>query len=209
MFRREWIRKYDTQPQVCNKYIFVDPANSKKPKTADYTVMLVMAIVANGHWYLIDGLRDRLSLTERADRLFLFYEDHGPLGVYYQEYGIEADRQHIEFRQDRESRHFDITPVSSHVKKEDRIRRLVPMFERSEVYLPKTLHKTDYQGVPRDLIEDFIEQEYAPFPMTLGHDDFLDTMSMIAEPDIQFVKPIAVAHKQVRPALPRMGLISR
>ena len=197
-FKREWIQKYDTNPATSNRYILVDPANSKKAKTADYTVMFVLGLAADGNWYLIDAIRDRLSLTERADRLFDLHRTHEPLGVFYQEYGIEADRQHMEDRQDRETYRFNITPVSSRVRKEDRIRRLVPMFEQSKIYLPKTLHRTDFQGVTRDLVTDFIEEEYAPFPLTLGHDDMLDALSMIAEPKLTFVVPKKPAAQSVQ-----------
>lgn len=99
--------------------------------------------------------------------------------------------------------------MSSRARKEERIRRLIPFFELSRIYLPKTLHKTDYQGVTRDLVNDFIEEEYAPFPITLGHDDMLDALSMIAEPKLTFVVPkkVAVQSAQkvinVRPSGPR------
>lgn len=197
-FRREWIKKYDTKPAQSNRYIVIDPANSKKAKTADYTVMLVLGLAGDGNWYLLDAVRDRLSLTERADRLFDLHRTWEPIGVFYQEYGIEADRQHMEERQDRETYRFEITPVSSRVRKEDRIRRLVPIFEQSKIYLPRTLHKTDFQGVTRDLINDFIEHEYAPFPLTLGHDDMLDAMSMISEPKLTFVAPKKTAAHSVQ-----------
>lgn len=66
-FRREWIQKYDTKPATANRYILIDPANSKKAKTADYTVMFVMGLAADGNWYLLDAVRDRL-FTHRASK---------------------------------------------------------------------------------------------------------------------------------------------
>ena len=42
--------------------------------------------------------------------------------------------------------------------------------------------------VVRDLIRDFVEEEYCPFPVGL-HDDFLDMLSRICEPDLKLVWP--------------------
>jgi hypothetical protein len=67
------------------------------------------------------------------------------------------------------------------LKKEDRIRRLIPLFEAGRIWLPETLHRTDSQGVVRELVKDFIEEEYAPFPVG-RHDDLMDPLSRIEDP---------------------------
>jgi hypothetical protein len=71
--------------------------------------------------------------------------------------------------------------VGGSTPKNDRIKRLVPIFEQGRFYFPQTLHYVDYEKKPRDLVHDFIEEEYAAFPVGL-HDDLLDSLARIAEP---------------------------
>jgi hypothetical protein len=62
------------------------------------------------------------------------------------------------------------------------------MFEQWKVYLPKSLHVTDWQKNPVDLVHSFVEEEYYPFPVGL-HEDMLDAFARIAEPDLKLVWP--------------------
>ena len=71
---------------------------------------------------------------------------------------------------------------------EGRIKRLVPLFEAKRVWFPVTLHKTDANGELRDLVDDFIEQEYLAFPVST-HDDMLDSLARIEEPDLTLIWP--------------------
>ena len=191
-FKREWLRYYKsiTQAQFLkmSRYLLVDPASSKK-KGSDYTTMGVVALGQDLKYYLADGIRDRLSLTERAARLFDLHRKwkvRHP--VRYEKYGMQADIEHIKSEQERQNYRFDITEVGGQTKKEDRIGRLIPIFEKGDFYLPEHLFATDYQKVTLDLIRTFIEEEYAPFPVGL-HDDFLDMLSRIAEPDLPLIWP--------------------
>ena len=52
----------------------------------------------------------------------------------------------------------------------------------------KSLHVTDWEKNTRDLVRDFIEEEYYPFPTCL-HKDMLDSLSRIAEPDLRLAWP--------------------
>ena len=99
-----------------------------------------------------------------------------------------ADIEHIKTRQESEVYRFDVTEVSGQVKKEDRIGRLIPIFEQGKFYLPKSLHVTNYEKIVVDLVRTFIEEEYAAFPVG-SHDDALDALSRIAEPDLKLVWP--------------------
>ena len=62
------------------------------------------------------------------------------------------------------------------------------MFEQGKVYLPKTLNVTDWQKITVDLVHSFVEEEFYPFPVGL-HEDMLDAMARIAEPDLKLVWP--------------------
>ena len=78
--------------------------------------------------------------------------------------------------------------VAGQTKKVDRIGRLIPLFEEGRIYLPQSLHKTNYEKVVVDLVQAFIEEEYAAFPVGI-HDDMLDALARIAEPDLKLVWP--------------------
>ena len=189
-FKRDWINHYtsiQTHWKRMTRYLLVDAASAKK-KESDYTAMMVVGLGSDGNYYVLDMVRDRLSLTERAERVFSLHRQWKPREVRYERYGMMADIEHIKDRQEKENYRFPITEVSGITKKVDRIGRLIPIFEQGKVFLPKSLHITDYQKVPIDLVRSFIEEEFVAFPVGL-HDDMLDALSRIAEPDLKLVWP--------------------
>ena len=190
-FKRQWLNTYTTitqsQSDQMTKYLLVDAASSKK-KGSDYTAMMVVGLGADQNYYVLDMIRDRLSLTERAERVFRLHRKWKPREVRYEKYGMMADIEHSRSRQEAENYRFSIIEVGGQVKKQDRIGRLIPVFEQGKVYLPKSLHVTDYQKQVVDLVKSFIEEEYAAFPVGL-HDDMLDALARIAEPELSLVWP--------------------
>jgi len=150
-----------------------------------------MWVVGLGHdqnYYCLDMVRDRLSLQERTKRLFELHRKWRPYEVRYEKYGIQADIEHIKSVQESENYRFDLKEVGGQVKKDDRIGRLIPIFEQGRIYLPKTLYTTDWQKTVVDLVRSFIEEEFAPFPVGL-HKDMLDALARICEPDMPLVWP--------------------
>jgi predicted phage terminase large subunit-like protein len=190
-FKREWIRYYDEVfPGGLNKYILVDPANGKR-KHNDYTAMWCLGLGKDQNIYVLDILRDRLNLTERARVLMEWHRKWQPQrrhGVRYEKVGMQADIDHIKDVQAKENYRFEIEPVGGTTAKNDRIKRLIPYFEQGRFYFPRTWHYTDYEGVVRDLVRDFVEQEYTAFPVPV-HDDMLDALARIAEPDLDLIWP--------------------
>ena len=179
-FKREWLRYWRREPDG-NKYLLVDAASEKK-KGSDYTCMVVLALGSDRNIYILDMVRDRLNLTQRADRVMRLHRKWRPYETRYERYGMMADIEHIKTRQELENYRFDIVEVGGATPKNDRIRRLIPFFEQARVYLPETLYVTDYEGIARDLVTSFVEEEYAAFPVSL-HDDMLDALARIAEQD--------------------------
>ena len=193
-FDLEDIRYYDTSPeeirQRCNVYILADPATKKK-KTSDYTVYVVVGLGANDTVYILDIVRDRLNPAERIDELFRLVKYWGPvIEVRYEEYAMQTDIFWIQREMDRRG-HFEIMPVRGNVKKEDRIsNRLQPMFNAHRIYFPRTMiHKPHYaDGRDVDMTKLFLNEEYLRFPLS-GHDDMLDALSRISEEDGFLVWP--------------------
>lgn len=187
-FKRADVRYHEvTSWASMNVYLIVDPASGKK-KTNDYTVMKVIATADDNNYYLLDMIRDRLSLTERAAKLFELHKKYKPLAVGYEQYGMQADIQHIQDKQNRENYHFDIIALGGSMAKVDRIKQLLPIYENKRMYLPLTCWKTNYQGQTQDLVEIFLTNEYDAFPIPV-HDDMLDCQARILDPMMNVVFP--------------------
>jgi predicted phage terminase large subunit-like protein len=190
-FKQEWLRYHDgIRRDGLNVYITVDPANSKR-KTSDFTAIWVIGIGPDRNWYVLDIVRDRLNLTQRAATLMRLHRKWKPVrdtGVRYEKYGLQADIEHIQYVQQQQNYRFEITEVGGQVPKNDRIKRLVPYYEQGRIYLPRSLHYTGSDGKTVDLVQDFVEQEFKPFPVPI-HDDLLDAQARLAEPDLPLIYP--------------------
>ena len=196
-FKAEWLKYYDgSNGEGMNIYVVCDPASEKK-KNSDYTVIWVIGLSSDNNYYVLDFYRDRLNLTERADLLFRMHKKWMPLAVGYEKYGKDSDIQHFQDRMRRENYRFHITQLGGRLKKEDRIRRLIPLFEQGRIYLPEYHFKDDYEGRKHDLTRVFVEQEYMGFPVAT-HDDMLDAMARIVDPDFPTRWPVEAIRRQAK-----------
>lgn len=184
-FKVEWLRYYarSVTGSKMFKVLLSDPASEKK-KTNDYTTMGVIGLSTDGKYYLLDFIRDRLNLTQRGDALFYMHRKWRPQVVGYEKYGLMADIEHYKDRMGHEEYTFDITSLGGPMPKNDRIRRLIPIFEQGRFLLPETCNKTNYEGHTQDLVSVFIEEEYKAFPVSL-HDDILDMLARIEDEDLK------------------------
>lgn len=192
-FSEGWLRYYKQRPHGGNRYILIDPAN-KKRKKSDYTAGWVIELREDRNYYCIDMIRDRLSLTERADLVFRWHKQYRPLGVGYEEYGLQADIEHIEDRMERENYHFAITRLGGQLGKHERIKRLVPIYEQGRMWLPETCVVQTADG-KTDLVQAFIRDEYFAFPV-MAHDDMLDAQARILDDDLHAEFPLAVEYHE-------------
>lgn len=197
-FRREWLRTYkQIRIEDLNWYLCCDAASSKK-KGSDYTAMWAVGLGKDGNYYCVPEVRDRLNLKERGDRLFELHRRYKPKQVRYEKYGLMSDIEHYQQRMESENYRFQITEVAGQTSKQDRIKRLVPMFEAGRIWLPPSLHKTNWERTTNDLVQAFIEEEYMAFPVGL-HDDMMDALARIAEPDLKLVWPMEAKPEVVVP----------
>lgn len=180
VFERKWLQYYNNIDSTqMNKYLLVDPANSKN-KGSDYTAMVLIGAHEDGNLYLIDAIRDRLNVREREDLLFEWHKKYSPTCVAYEKYGMQVDIDWIRKSMEDRNYRFSITEVGGILSKEDRIKRLVRYFHDGKIFLPRSLYKTDSDGVCKNIIDDFVEQEYASFPCGL-HDDMFDAIARICD----------------------------
>lgn len=188
-FKEEWLRYALPNEAGLNKFILIDPASAKK-KSSDYTAGWVLGLGADSNIYVLDIVRDRLNLTQRADLVMNWHKRWRPLAVGYEQYGMQADIEHIRDRQDRENYRFEIIPLAGQMAKEDRIKRLIPWFEKGRIFLPGSLRKKNYEGVEADLVKSFKDEEFLSFPVS-AHDDMLDGLARILDEDMPAIFPRA------------------
>lgn len=204
-FNRDWMRhvRLDSWAGM-NIYITVDPASEKK-KESDYSVFFVVGLGADENYYILDMVRDRLNLTERGNTLMRLHRQYKPKAVGYEKYGMQADIEFVQYLQGQENYRFDIIQLGGQMPKNDRIRRLIPLFEQGRIYFPNTLHYVDYQGRSSDLVRDFVDQEYTTFPVS-QHDDMMDCLARIVEPDLGASFPKLQVKQNLRKARRRSGM---
>lgn len=196
-FKEEWLCFYKSAPATGGRVILVDPASGKYKDRGDYTSMWVIGTGQDGNHYVLDGIRDRLNLTERSQTLFDLVRRWKPTAVGYEQYGLQADIEFIKNEQERQQYRFRIVELGGAMKKEDRIRRLIPIVETGRLWLPEALDKRCSDGIKRDIIDDFIEQEYLSFPVS-AHDDALDCLARMRDDAIVRVlreTPVTQKHR--------------
>jgi predicted phage terminase large subunit-like protein len=210
-FQRHWVRHYNSVKwSGYTIYICVDAASSKK-KGSDYTSMMVVGLGEDTNFYVLDMVRDRLNLAERTDRLFTLARKYKPYQIRYERYGMLGDIEHIRDHGEKTGYRIDskIVEVAGKAGKSDRIRRMLPAFEQGRVYLPRSLHVTDWEKNVRDLVHDFIEEEYVAFPNG-GHDDMMDCLARMFEPDVEMalnwpIEPQAGWNRRI--VYPNLGIV--
>ncbi len=182
-FKEEWLKFYDRLGDYSkwNLYLLVDPAGSKKTSSSDYTVITVIGLAPDQNYYRIDGVRDRMNLTERTKRVFEFHRKYKPKATGYEQYGMQSDIEHIKYVQEQENYRFPIRELGGSMAKEDRILRLVPVYEQGRFWQPKSLTFVNYEKRPVDFIRSFIDDEFNAFPVST-HDDMLDCDARILDP---------------------------
>jgi len=191
-FKEEWLQFWPAmQHDNLNKYILVDPASSKKKKENDYTVMGVIGLGPDRNYYLIDMIRDRLNLTEKARRLIHLHQQYQPLAVGYEQYGLQADIEYLQLVQKEINYRFKITELGGQTSKNDRIAAFLPIVEAERFYVPERLVRQNYLGHQEDLTQVFIREELVPWPYGL-HDDILDMIARIQDGAMGAVFPQAV-----------------
>jgi len=192
-FRRKDLRFYEKEPWQERhgkpRIVLVDPANEKRKESA-YTSMWVVGLGPDGNFYVLDMVRDKLNLTERADALFRLHQRWKPIDVRYERYGLQADIQHMQYVQEQRGYRFKITEVAGGLRKDDRIARLLPLFANGRIWFPeKGIWYTNSEGQRENLVETFINEEFLLWPNGT-YRDMLDALARLEEPELPLPWPI-------------------
>lgn len=194
-FQREWKQVYENPPALntLNIWIIVDPASGKDKRgkrgaDLDYTVMEVVGLGEDNNYYTLPGsLRDRLNLTQRTAALFRLVRQYPDAKVAYEEYGLQADVEHIQSVQEETHYRFAIIKVGGSMPKTQRIERLVPLFEEGRWWHQRRLPFVRRDGTVGDFTHEFFEDEFNTFPV-VAHDDMLDAKARIFDVPAVFPK---------------------
>ena len=200
-FEISWIKYYGELPHNVNLYILVDPADDKKKKS-DYTVMGVIAVDSFRNFYLADMIRDKLNLGERWTALRNLVtkwrnKKFDIMGVGYEKYGKDAETYYMREKMIQDKVIFSITELGGNVPKIERIKELQAPFQNGKFWLPRVLEYIDIKGIKHDLITELIQDEYIQIPFAM-HDDQMDMMARIMDPDMLVVYPSSGKSEEIK-----------
>jgi len=191
-FRQEWLKHWTIKPNIrsLNRYIFVDPGG-KGEESSSYTAVVVVGLGPDKHIYVLDMLKDRLSLVDRIGAVFEMHRKYEPLTTFYERYSMQSDIESIRMRQSTENYHFNIEEVgalSNKLSKERRIEMIQPEFSGGLILLPPlgSIKRKMHDGKEVDMVENFIQREFLPFPFS-READFLDALSRIKDDRVRGV----------------------
>lgn len=179
-FQRPWLEHRFSKPELnwegMNRVLLCDPASGKKG--SDYTALGVLGRAPDGHTYVIDWLRDRLNLKDRAHQFIQFHKRYRPQRCGYEAYGLQADIEYIKLEQERLNYRFEIDELGGKLGKPDRINRLIPLAADGHLWLPEDLYRTNSEGKLEELVAILVEQEFLAWPVPV-HDDVMDMIARI------------------------------
>lgn len=166
-----------------NFYITTDFATSEKEKS-DFSVISVWAYNNNGDWLWVDGVCKRQLMDQNLDDLFRLAQAYKP-----QQVGVEVSGQQGGFIQWIQNEmltrniYFPLASENNEFKpgirpntnKLVRFNTIQPMFKARKIYFPLEKKQS------RELLEAMDELSLAtPGGFKSKHDDFIDTISMLA-----------------------------
>ncbi len=186
LFREDWIHTFTRAPDIkMNYYILADTAQ-KQTNASDYTVFWVLGLGADNRYYWVDLVRDKLTQSQRCDKLFELVALWQPISVFYEENAAPDDPAYIRAEMDKRG-HFDLRPFrqkSNSGSKELRIESLEPLYRAGLMWIQDQMRYRQYDGTYRNLTDDFFKNEFLSFPQVV-HDDMLDAQASMNHADVK------------------------
>lgn len=165
-FKRDWF-KYATEHEVSKMntrcYITIDTAVSAK-ESADYTAITINRVSSENKWYIVSK-RMRINPTELVDLVFQLHAQYKPekIGIEKTAYS-QAIRPFLDVEMRKRGKRLPIVELEHHgIKKEIRIRGLIPLYETGQIF--------HVEGEYSDL-----EKELIAFPQS-NWDDASDSLA--------------------------------
>jgi hypothetical protein len=155
VFLPQWFKPYDVRPTNLNVFITCDPSQGRS-HSSDRTAIAVIGLDVAGNYYLLDGVRHRMPLSERYGHLKRFHSKWvDAIGVRsvtvgYEKYGMQSDLEVLKEWMDRDKYHFAIEelnfPREGLHAKPQRIGRLEPYFRKGRFYFPAVVWNPNVVG---------------------------------------------------------------
>lgn len=191
-FDDAWFQTYRTPRNIksLNRYILIDPAGKSKDSNS-YFAAWVIGLCSDKHYYILDGVLDRIGLVQRSDLLFRLVRQWEPLKVVYEKFAFQSDIEHLHDKMDQDNYRFTIVPVAGgQLSKDERIERLMPDFRSGLIVFPERLMYLTNEGKEIDLVKRFKDIEYSRFPFNPKFRDQLDALSRLKdEAEVNYVWP--------------------
>lgn len=166
-----------------NFYITTDFATSEKT-SADYSVISVWAYNHNGDWFWVDGICKKQTMEKNIDDLFRLAQEYSVQSVGVEVSGQQGGfipwirglmmtrNQYFTLASDSNSGNPGIRPNTN---KMVRFQLTVPWFKTNKMYFPEERRDSP------EMIELMDELSLvSPAGFKSKHDDFIDTISMLA-----------------------------
>lgn len=160
--------------------------------------MMVIALGSDGRYYVIDFIRDKMKLSEKRDKILELIEKWRPSIVFWEENASVEGGEHIDEEIKKRGwagLEFYAFRQPTSISKEDRIGKLEPDFRAGKILFMMDRWYRMYDGMDRDLVHDFLEDEYLVMTMAgaPSHDDMLDCLANIENAELKkkIVWPIA------------------
>ena len=158
-----------------NFYITTDFATSEK-QSADFSVISVWAYTNNGVWLWVDGIIKRQLMDQNMKDLFNFVSIYKPQSV-----GVEVSGQQggfiswIENLMLEKNVFFNLLEVRPNGNKMARFHVILPQFKLKKIRFPNDRRNSTEL---REIMEELTNASKSGFKSK--HDDFIDTVSMLA-----------------------------
>lgn len=166
--------------------------------------MMVIGFGSDGRKYVIDFIRDKLKLSEKTSTILELAERWRPSVIFWEENASVEGGEHIaEVLEKRGWAGLEFFAFRQHtsISKEDRIGKLEPDFRAGNIIFPYDRWYKGYDGMERDLVQDFLNDEYLVMTMAgaPSHDDMLDCLANIENAELlkKIVWPIAPRREPV------------
>lgn len=171
-------------------YMLVDGAGGEKENTSDYTCVQMWATQSDETIVLIDAIWDRLDPLARVEGVLDMYSKWSGYRFQecrYESYAMDSDIFWLKKYQTDRGLHFKTEKVAG-VQKNRKAKaitgRVIPLFKSQKILLPEVMMRPckHLGGGDLDLMQSFTS-EIIGWPL-VEHDDWLDCMSRLVEPNL-------------------------
>lgn len=151
----------DDEKKPVNVFMGVDPASSVR-KTADYSVIMPVAVDDNNKRYILQYYRNRATPMQLAESIIEYFKIFKPVKVRVESVGYqEMLREYLKQRCDEENIFISGLEIKENPRtsKSSRLETMQPYFAQNKVYLKKTMEelKDELLLYPRGKHDDLLD----------------------------------------------------